>query len=493
MTLSKNRLAVAVTLVLCSANVSAEGYKLFEQSVSSMGNAYAGRGAQISDASLVYSNPAALTRLTTASGAQLSAGLNLINAKTNYSNASAQSANGQSVTGRTEGANTLNELVPFVFYADKLSEQLSWGVGFYVPFGLSSNYDNDFVGRYFADETAIQVLSLQPAIGFKLNEQWSVGAGISINHAQGTLSKYKDHSGLCELGETTTNEMFGAPVYNDAYCNSHYEVAGDDVAFGYTLGIHGEPVAGTRLALTWHSAVRYTLQGDSVITNTPLTGASVAGNPNYLVVAANLPAIDLSTGKLAANNRLVEASQLALTTPASAAFGLDQQISTALSVQLSIAWTQWSEFDSIDIVSIDPNPTISLNTQRPPNLNSPGYIGYIPQQWQNSWSAALGVNYVYHASLTLKAGAAFDENPIAPSHKTARIPTDDRVWVTAGANWQLNQQLSMDIAYGYLFTGDVSVKEREYNVQNEPLYNSGYQGQYSNKGQLLAVQFNYRF
>ncbi len=170
MTLPKNRLFIAVTLALCSTGVSAEGYKLFEQSVSSMGNAYAGRGAQISDASLVYSNPAALTRLTAANGAQLSAGLNLINAKTNCRDARAQSANGQSVIGRTEGANSLNELVPFVFYADKVSEQLSWGIGFYVPFGLSSDYDNDFVGRYFADETAIQVLSLQPAIGFKLNE-----------------------------------------------------------------------------------------------------------------------------------------------------------------------------------------------------------------------------------------------------------------------------------------------------------------------------------
>tara|TARA_R110002126_G_scaffold255504_1_gene398462 strand:+ start:1633 stop:3114 length:1482 start_codon:yes stop_codon:yes gene_type:complete len=493
MTFPKKRLFLAMTLAVSSASVCAEGYKLFEQSVSSMGNAYAGRGAQISDASLVYSNPAALTRLTAANGAQLSAGLNLINAKTNYRNASAQSANGQSVIGRTEGANSLNELVPFVFYADKVSEQLSWGIGFYVPFGLSSNYDNDFVGRYFADETAIQVLSLQPAIGFKLNEQWSVGAGISINHAEGTLSKYKDHSGLCELGEATTNAMFGAPVYNDAYCNSHYEVAGDDFAFGYTLGIHGEPIAGTRLALTWHSAVRYNLQGDSVITNTPITGASVAGNPNYLVLAPNLPAIDLNTGKLAANSRLVEASQLALTTPASAAFGLDQQVSTALSVQLSIAWTQWSEFASIDIVSDDPNPSISLNTQRPPNLNSEGYIGYIPQQWQNSWSAALGASYVYQPGLTLKGGIAFDQNPISADHKTARIPTDDRLWLTAGANWTLNTRLSMDIAYGYLFTGDVSVNEREYNVQDEPLYSSGYQGQYSNKGQLLAIQFNYLF
>lgn len=490
MSFSKTRLSLAILLTIGSSSVAAEGYKLFEQSVSSMGNAYAGRGAQITDSSLVYSNPAALTRLN---NAELSAGVNLINAKTNYRNASAQSANGQSVIGRTEGANRLNELIPFVFYADKVTEQLNWGIGFYVPFGLSSDYDNDFVGRYFADETAIQVLSLQPAIGYQLNEKWSVGVGISVNHAEGTLSKYKDHSGLCELGAAATNAMFGAPVYNDAYCNSHYEVAGDDYAVGYTVGIHGEPVAGTRLAFTWHSAVHYNLKGDSVITNTPVTGASVTGNPEYLVVAPNLPAIDIAFGKLAANSLLTEASQLALTTPASAGFSLDQQLSTALSLQLSVAWTQWSEFQSIDIVSNDPSPSISLNTQRPGNLNSEGYIGYIPQQWQNSWSFAAGATYIIQPELTVKAGVAFDENPITSAHKTARIPTDDRIWLTVGGNWQLTEQLTMDIAYGYLFTGDVTVNEREYNVQNEPLYNSGYQGQYSNKGQLLAVQFNYRF
>lgn len=486
----KTAVSVAVLSALFSLSAQSEGYKLFEQSVSSMGNAYAGRGAQITDASLVYSNPAALTQLD---GAQLSGGLNLITAKTRYRNAQAQSANGQSVVGRTEGSNSLNELVPFVFYSDKVSDSLSWGIGFYVPFGLSSDYDNDFVGRYFADETKIEVLSLQPSVGYKLNEQWSVGMGISVNRAEGTLSKYKDHSGLCELGEQTTNAMFGAPVYNAAYCDSHYEVEGDDVAFGYTLGIHGEPVQGTRLALTYHSAIHFRLSGDSVITNTPITGANVAGNPNYLVVAPNLPAIDLSTGKLAANSQLTEASKVALTTPATAAFSLDQQLSKALSVQFSAAWTEWSAFESIDILSADANPSISLSTQIPSNLNNPGQIGYIPEYWHNSWSFAVGATYVLQSDVTLKAGVAYDENPIGQSHKTARIPTDDRVWASVGANWQLTDKLSLDFAYGYLFTGDVSVNEREYNVQNVPLYNSGYQGDYSNKSQLFAVGANYSF
>ncbi len=87
----------------------------------------------------------------------------------------------------------------------------------------------------------------------------------------------KNHSGLCELG-TNINGLYGANVYNAAYCNSHYEVNGDDVAAGYNLGFHGD-LGSTKLALVYHSEVKYTLKGDSEITNTPITGANVAGNP----------------------------------------------------------------------------------------------------------------------------------------------------------------------------------------------------------------------
>ncbi|MDX3774133.1 outer membrane protein transport protein [Chromatiaceae bacterium AAb-1] len=488
--LRKSSICMAIAAALTCQQAFAEGYKLFEQSVSSMGNAYAGRGAQITDATLVYSNPAALTQLQ---GAQLSGGINYIAARTNYRNAEAYSAQGAPVVGRSEGKISLNELIPFVFYSDHISEQLSWGIGFYVPYGLSSDYQQDWVGRYFADETAIEVLSLQPTLAYKVTDIFSVGLGISVNRVSGTLSKFKDHSGLCEMGTAINDLAGGADIYNDAYCNSHYQVEGDDIAFGYTLGLHSEPVSGTRLALVYHSAVRYTLKGDSEITNTPITGANVAGNPGYMVIAPHLPAVDLSTGKLAANDYLTEASKLSLTTPATLTFSIDQQVTPELSLQFSANWTEWSEFRSIDIVSDDANPSISLNTQLPQNLNAEGYIGYIPEQWRNVWAFAVGATYQYRPDLALKAGIAYDENPIQDSHRTARVPTTDRTWLTVGSNWKLAENMSMDFAYGYLFTSDTAINEHEYNVQNVALYNSNLKADYSNKAQVVAVQFNYTF
>ncbi len=490
--LRKSSVCVAIATALCCQQAVAEGYKLFEQSVSSMGNAYAGRGAQVTDATLVYSNPAAITGLQ---GKQFSGGLNYIGARTHYRNAEATSANGAPVIGRDSGKLSLNELIPFAFYSEQVSDKVTWGIGFYVPYGLSSDYQNDWTGRYFADETAIQVLSLQPAVGYKLTETLSLGLGISVNRVTGTLSKYKDHSGLCEMGTNINTLYGGADVYNAAYCDSHYEVEGDDIAFGYTLGLHSEPVSGTRLALVYHSAVRYTIKGDSEITNTPITGANVIGNPNFAPHPQSLalPAVDLSTGKLASNARLTEASKLALTTPATLTFSVDQQITPELSLQFSANWTEWSEFQSIDIISTDANPTISLSTQQPQNLNEEGYIGYIPEEWKNVWAFALGATYQLRPDLALKAGIAYDENPIQDSHRTARMPTTDRTWLTVGTNWQLAENMSMDFAYGYLFTSDTSVNEREYNVQDQPLYNSGLRADYSNKAQVLGVQFNYTF
>lgn len=485
--LRKTAVASAVILAVCSLTAQAEGYKLLEQSVSSMGNAYAGRGAQITDATLVYSNPAAMSQLQ---GENFSGGLNLIHARTRYSDVEATSARGQAVEGRDSGKVLLSEVVPFAFYSKQINDDLSVGLGFFVPFGLSSDYQQDWAGRYFADETAIQVLSLQPAVGYKLNDWLSIGAGVSLNRVEGTLSKYKDHSGLCELG-TGINQMVGMDVYNSAYCDSHYEVSGNDISWGYTLGLHAEPVNGTRLALVYHSAVRYTLKGDSEITNTPITAATAGNTPGLISLAPGLPMLDTSTGKLASRDLMVEKSKLDLTTPASLAFSLDQQINKALSLQASVSWTGWSKFRSIDILSDDANPSISVTTG--PTLQNPGQIGYIPEYWHDSWSAALGATYQYAPDLTLRAGIAYDENPIRGRNKTARIPTTDRIWLSTGFTLQMAENSSLDFAYGYMFMSDVRVNEHEYDTQDNQLGLANVQAKYSNKAHLVGVQYNHRF
>ncbi|WP_337881635.1 outer membrane protein transport protein, partial [Rheinheimera sp.] len=139
------------------------------------------------------------------------------------------------------------------------------------------------------------------------------------------------------------------------------------------------------------------------------------------------------------------------------------------------------------------NPSLSLSTQAAPNLNAQGYIGYIPEYWSDVWSFSVGTTVAYNEQLTLKTGVGYDENPISSSHKTARVPTTDRIWWTWGANWAYSANQSLDIAYGYMWMNSVSINEREFNVQNVALYKSGLQANYRNTAQVLGVQWNYKF
>jgi len=482
-------IAVTIACLLHTTLAHAEGYKLYEQSVSSMGNAYAGRGAQISDASLVQSNPAALSQL---SSAQWAGGLNIIDAQTNYRDVAATNANGAVVVGRDSGKNSLLEAVPFAFFADQFNEDIHFGFGFYVPFGLSSDYANDWAGRYFADETAIQVLAIQGAVSYQLTPQWALGLGLNLNYAEGTLSKTKDHNGLCETGPRI-NLIYQRDVYTAAYCDSHYEVSGDDVAAGYSLGLHGQPFHHLKVALVYHSELKFDLRGDSVIRNTPITGANALGLPNFIVVAPQLPAIDKTTGKLAVQPTLTEASRLALTTPANLMLSLDQQLTTDWSWQASLNWTGWSAFKHIEIVSDDAAPSLSLSTSQPQNLAKPGYIGYIPQYWHDSWSTSVGLTVQAQPDLQLKTGIAYDENPIRQRHKTARVPTADRLWWTLGANWAIDRHWTLDLAYGYMWMSALTINEHEFNALDQRIYQSQLQASFKNHAQVLGLQVNYRY
>ena len=503
---NKLKYSLVALAIVSSLPATAAGFKLYEQSTSAMGNAYAGRGAQITDASVGYTNPAAFIQLDKA---QYSIGLNMVAVNANYRNASATSANGQAVSGSTSGDLDGISAIPHFHYYQPINQRLGFGFSIAVPFGTSSDYDNDFIGRYFAQQTELQVIAFQPALSYQVNDNFSIGGAIALNYAQGTLSKYKDHGGLCELG-TAINATYAALSQNNftdvaqtAYCDSVYQVEGDDIQPSYTLGLHYRLNDQINLALSYHSAVKYNLEGDSTIYNTPVTGefAKYTANPSQYWTAPTIPAlgvngaampvVDLTTGKLAVAAPKTEASSLVLDTPQSVIFSVDGQLTSALSLQFSATWTQWSKFTDITVLSESAVPSISASTQQAQTLNSDGYIGYIPEQWQDTWAYALGANYVYSDNLTLKAGIARDNSPVNDNYRSARIPADSRSWFTIGAHYQPQQPWSIDVAAGMMLMDDSSVTDHEYNAQTNRIYNSSYQADYEINAYVVSLQFNY--
>lgn len=51
------------------------------------------------------------------------------------------------------------------------------GIG--APFGLMTQYEDDWVGRFHSRKFDIRTMNINPSIAFKVNDQLSVGAGVS--------------------------------------------------------------------------------------------------------------------------------------------------------------------------------------------------------------------------------------------------------------------------------------------------------------------------
>jgi len=78
--------------------------------------------------------------------------------------------------------------VPMGYYVKPIDEHWAFGVGFYVPFGLMTDYGSGFAGRYYANKSEVTTLTFQPTISYDFYDKVSIGFGPTINRISGELS-----------------------------------------------------------------------------------------------------------------------------------------------------------------------------------------------------------------------------------------------------------------------------------------------------------------
>ncbi|MDX1297898.1 MAG: outer membrane protein transport protein [Pseudomonas sp.] len=405
-----------IALATAASHSFAGGFAINEQSVSSMGTAFAGRSSSADDASTVFGNPAGMARIKRE---QVSGGIALIHAKTDIDDAS----------GSTRGSND-GDMVPFIgapmgYYVKPLDDNWSFGLGLYVPFGLVTDYERNFQGRYHGDRSEVRVITLQPTLSYRFNEQLSIGFGPTINRIDGELTSYVPNR--------------ATPGRNDG----QVKIKGDDTALGFNLGVLFEITAQSRIGLTYHSMVDYTLKGETQIEG---TGFGPFSGNQY------------------------DAS-LALKTPESVDISITHELNDDWTLYAGSTWTRWSRLEEIRAV----------NKGVPAPLNAS--LGNIvePQNWHDTWSHAVGAAYKLNRQWTLRAGLAVDQSPTNNTDRSPRIPTGDRTIFSLGTAWSPNDDVTIDLAYSYLMEDDTHIDKGDYRAT------------YKNTAHGLGTQLTYRF
>ncbi|WP_085577710.1 MULTISPECIES: OmpP1/FadL family transporter [unclassified Pseudomonas] len=417
----KTTLSLAVSLA--STQLFASGFAINEHSISGMGTGYAGRSSSADDASTVYGNPAGMSRIKRE---QVTGGVAFLDASTDISHGSS-SPN----SGSNKGDMVPFTSVPMGYYVKPIDEHWAFGLGMYVPFGLITDYENGFAGRYFGSKSEVKVITLQPTVSYAFNDKVSIGFGPTINRIDGSL-------------ESNLSITQAAP-------DGKVKIKGDDTALGYNIGVLVQATDSTRVGLTYHSKVDYKLEGDTKV--------------NYGVLGA----IGLGA------SQKYDAS-LKITTPESADLSVTQAINDQWNVYAGTTWTRWSQLEKITVKNSGVQPLLA------------GQFGEITeeQNWHDTWAYAIGTSYQLNKEWVLRTGLTFDQSPTNNVDRSPRIPTGDRTIFSIGAGWSPTDDLTIDVAYSYL-------KEETVKINNSNDRGQSYSSKYDNSANGFGIGATYRF
>jgi long-chain fatty acid transport protein len=420
-------LSFFIFLIVSQKNIYSAGFAVRNQSASGLGSALSSDTTNSNDASGLFSNPAILTRLEKT---QFTLGLNITYPDITYKNLKLSRPAREGLSSRTGSgekskeifAETKDELniskasfIPSLFGKYSINDEISLGLIFSVPWATNSDYEDDWIGRYYADVTKLVTYNLTPMIGYsKINSKVGLALGLQIQMAQGELSSAGDWC-LKLIKDTKSCAKLNDPDFD---ATVYYK--GDSVDFGYVFGVVVDPSKDFRLGFSFRSEIKHKSEGKSDIT--PIDE-------------------DLKNDDSA--NKKDITSSLAIPSPLVLSLGMRYLLDENLKLSFNTTMTKWSVLEKL-VLDLDGTKSIT-------------YLKY-----QDSLYASLGVDY-HLSNWDLRFGLGFEESAATEKLRSPRTPDNNRYIFSTGFGYQFGQ-FRLDTGYSfYLFKDSkINLLESDY-------------------------------
>jgi long-chain fatty acid transport protein len=316
-------------------------------------------------------------------------------------------------------------------YVHSVTEDLKLGLSTGSYFGLGLDYGENWAGRYYVQKAELVTFAVNPGIGYRVNDVLSVGAGVSLVYA--------------ELEQTVA-------IYSlDPQGDGQVRLKDDNSGYGFNIGFLAEPTEKFRFGLTYRSAVDLEFKNVAELSNIgPILKLALV---NRGLVGSNM--------------------DLDLTIPQSVMASSVCQVTDEWAVLANIGWQNWSEYGKKTLTLRSENDTSFTNEMG----------GY-----DDTWHFALGAQYRFDAPWLWSFGMAYDTSPLEDDVRTPDAPLDRQVRVGTGIQYDVNQDITVGVAYEYVDAGSA-----EFNVEGG-LTRGLLRGDYStNEIHAFAANLIYKF
>lgn len=344
------------------------------------------------------------------------------------------------VDAKTESKHYLSGLAA---YYHPVNEYLVAGIGVYVPSGLGAAWDGtDFSAIShnvaYQWESRIGMVTIAPALAYKVNDMVSVGAALNINYGMFSL---KTHAGTVEPPQTPVEVDLG-----------QYDEDLDGWGFGATFGILVKPSEMFSFGLTARTPSKISFRGESLISNLDLLGFKEKSD-----------------------------SERNVTWPWWVGVGTAFRPMDGLTLTGDLQWTQWSKIKEIETRYIDPYWNLFMTASG---------RDVQPMNWKDALQVRFGVEYKYWENVALRCGYYYDPSPAPERTLNVLLPSYTFNVFTLGLGYDLN---GLVIDFGFeLLLG----KEREVNyakVISDPNWEAAQPGVYKMKIFVPNISISYKF
>ncbi|OEF27289.1 outer membrane protein transport protein [Vibrio rumoiensis] len=417
---------LAISIALAS-QVHAAGFQVVEHSASGLGRAFSGAGAVGDNASEMSANAASMMLFDKK---QFSGALSWIEPEIDV-----ETQGAPSIPGMSSSADDVapSHLVPAIYYVNPINDKWAWGVGMYTDYGVSTDYPDDFLAGSSAGYTSLTTFKLNPNIAYRINEQFSIGAGFDIVYAQAELKRTK---GAAVLPST----MGGAGLPGNP-TDTLIKMEGDTFGYGWNIGALYELNKNNRFSVSYKSAVKLKFEDGDF---TDGVGIINGGGTTDADLDIELPDIAIISGFHQLNNQWA--------------------------VHYSWQWTNYSKFSELTAKG--------SSCAAPTNPYGSGTCFSKQEKYEDNQRWSIGTTYQPTDSVILRAGFAYDEQA---GQATLSIPDTDRYWYTAGMTYLWTEDLSLDAGFAYIDGKSGSFEE------------SGLTFDSSGPAYIGSVQLNYAF
>lgn len=376
---------------LFATSAFAGGARLYETSAGDIALASAGYVARAQDSSTVYSNPAGMCLLESNNEF-------LLSVQPLYGDISFTPNSNTTVSG-SDGGNPLGAFPGLsAFYAGG-GERLKWGVGLVGNFGLGLDYGDDWVGRYYVQETTLLGLTLAPSVAYRVNDKFSIGGSLHAMY------------GVFDFTTAVNN-----PVLNDGSLKFDDTVWG----FGARLGALIEPGENTRIGIVYQSKIELDFQ------DTP----EFAGLGPLLTLALG------NAGLL--NSRLDLSMQVPQAVMASVYGDIGDW-----AIMGNLGWEDWSEFGKVGVAVVS-DTTTSLTQDR---------------NYEDTWHIAVGAQRRL-STWTISFGTAYDSSVVEDEFRTVDLPLGASLRLGVGGTRPGEGRVpEMTFSYELVGFGDLAVDQ----------------------------------